>query len=165
MSDARPECGQCREGGVPVRVLAHKAATAYAVVRAVRLAQAHWRLPGGEGLTVRGRHVHHHVWGLLLVTAATTARGKACLHRPLRANVVCTGVALVMDEYDVLLAAEDAVWAPPVRALLDVLGLAGAASGAVRWRSTWSGWYRCSDHDARRPRADAGPPRGAERAG
>jgi len=125
-------------------VLWHKASTAYALVRVVRLLQARGSLPGHPGLEVRGVHVHHYAHGLALL-ALQQAVGRwsgTCVHAPRRANVLCTGLALIADEYDVVVGGEGKRWAVPVRVALDGVGVLGAALGAADLRETWSGWYR-----------------------
>jgi len=66
----------------------------------------------------------------------------ACLHAPRRANVLCTGLALIADEYDVVVGGEGDAWARPVRAALDGVGVVGAVLATADLRETWSGWYR-----------------------
>lgn len=139
-----PRCQHCVTGtNVPVRTLWQKTCTAYAVLRAVRLLQARRVLPGGGGLVVAGVHVHHFVHGFALVLAqqVLARRPHSCLHRPLRANLLGTGAALVLDELDVLTGTQHSAGADAVRVALDTTGVLGAALGAVDAQRTWSGWY------------------------
>ena len=124
-------------------VLVRKTATAYAVVRLVRLLQARGAVPGHSGLRLGGVHLHHHLWGALLVLASSQlGRRPTCLHRPLRANVLCTGMALVVDELDILTGLNGRPAARPMRFVIDVAGALAAVDGARHWRSTWSGLHR-----------------------
>ena len=126
-----------------MRVLWQKTCTAYAVLRAVRLLQARGSVPGHAGLEVGPVHVHHYVHGLaLLVLQQALSRGRGhCLHRPVRANLLGTGAALVLDELDVISGAERSCAARRVRLALDLVGAAGAVVGTRDLRRTWSGWY------------------------
>lgn len=113
--------------------LAFKTASAYAVVRVVRMLQERGPLPGGDGLVLRGVHVHHCVSGLVLLGAQHLARRR--LSGPARANLIAVGGALVLDELDVLLRCED--WRrAPSRGLLDggllVSLVVVAVAGGVR---------------------------------
>lgn len=117
-------------------MLWQKAGTAYMVVRAVRLLAARGWLPGDSGLTVRDVHVHHRVHGGILVLAqhlAGSGRGR-CVHTPWRANLLCTGLALIVDEFDVLLGADDSRWVRCSRSALDAMAALGAVLGVGDWR-------------------------------
>ena len=99
-------------------------------------------MPGHDGLTVRGVHVHHALdGGVLMLLQLTLARRGACLHRPLRTNLLCTGVALVADELDLLTGATGRP-ARRVRALLDASALLWALRGTLDLRRTWTGRHR-----------------------
>lgn len=123
-------------------VLLRKTATAYTVVRVVRLLQARGVMPGHGGVQLGGVHLHHHVWGTLLVLASPHLSGRpACLHRPLRSNVLCTGIALVLDEFDILTGTDGRPVARRMRALVDAASALAAVDGLRHWQSTWSGWH------------------------
>ena len=131
-------CGRCPAARQTVRVLLQKTATAYVLVRAVRVLQGRGVLPGDGGLTVRGVHVHHALYGGVLIALQQALDG--CVHRPLRANVLCTGVALVVDELDVLTGSAGHPAAPRVRAVQDALALLWAVRASADLRRTWTGW-------------------------
>ena len=139
-SAVRLPTGQlCPADEPTARVLAQKAASAYVVVRMVRLLQARGVLPGHQGLTVWGVHVHHLVHGGLLLGAqhVVAVHREVCVHRPARANAICIGAALVIDEFDILTRARGRSGTPVLRAVLDVAALVGAAFGAADHHRTW----------------------------
>lgn len=101
-----------------------------------------------RNLNVKGLHIHHHVWGILMLIGS----GHAWLHlasmkrrddrRLLRlATVVyAAGSALTMDELALVLHLEDVYWESPGRELIDALILAISlgsigAWGAPFWRA------------------------------
>ncbi len=109
--------------------MALKLACAHATVRAFRLAQEHGPLGGGDGLVVRGVHVHHWTFGAALLLAQQLLARR--LSVPVRRNAVAVGAALVLEELDVVLG-HDGRRDPP-RPLLDgalVVGLLGLAFAA-----------------------------------
>jgi hypothetical protein len=133
-----PSCGSTR-GLWPV--LAQKTALAYVVVRAVRLLQARGALPGHSGAEVCGVHVHHLVYGGILVVAqqAAASRSTTCLHQPTRANVLCTGAALMLDEFDIITRTEGRREARVGRPVLDALALVLLASALKHPKRTLRG--------------------------
>ena len=141
---ARLPAGHACPPGEPIaRVLAQKTATAYVVIRLVRLLQSRGALPGHTGMEVAGVHVHHLVHGGLLLSAQhlVARRRGLCLHRAARANALCIGAALVLDEFDIVTQTQGHAATPAARAVLDLLGLAGALVGAVDGRRTWLRWH------------------------
>jgi hypothetical protein len=88
--------------------LAFKTGSAYAVVRAVRALQARAAVPGDAGLTVAGVHVHHYLYGAALLAAQAARRDLPLTGAP-RANATGIGLALVLDELDLLLGCQAAV--------------------------------------------------------
>jgi hypothetical protein len=128
-------CLHCARGDRAGRALWEKACTAYVIVRVVRVLQAYGRLPGHGGLRVGGTHVHHAAYGAALVVAqhVVASRRGACRHTPWRANVLCTGVALLVDEFDLPLDADNDRRVGHLRTLLD----AACVLGALAW-----GWRR-----------------------
>jgi hypothetical protein len=49
--------------------------------------------------------------------------------------------ALVLDEFDIVTRTEGRSGTPAARAVLDVVGVLGAAAGAVDGRRTWLRWH------------------------
>ena len=134
---ACPECDQDR----PVsQQVVSRTAVAYVQVRAVRLLQARGVLPGHGGLVVGGLHVHHLVHGAVLVLGqhVVGARRQLCLHRAARINVLCTGLALLLDEFDLLTSTQGSAGARRARRAVDlgacVLAVRGARGpGGTGW--------------------------------
>lgn len=88
----------------------------------------------GEGpfrnVTAGGIHLHHYLWGILLVTGAGGAalRGSARVRRhPVVAVAYGSGLALIVDEFALLLDLKDVYWAKQGRWSVD-LGVATIAS-------------------------------------
>lgn len=102
---------------------------AFAATRAVRVLQVKGRLPLGQGLTIGRRHIHHYVWGVLAVLAqGALAIGSDIPVQDLRRAVpLGAGLALVLDEVDILLGGERWRWAQEGRPYVD----AGTAAAAV----------------------------------
>ena len=127
---------------LPVGPMALKLACAHATVRAVRVAQEHGPLGGGDGLVVRGVHVHHWTFGAALLVGQQLLAGR--LSVPVRRNAVAVGAALVLEELDVVCGQDG--WRAADRALLDgalvdgLLALAAAcgvrrpADAVQHWR-------------------------------
>ena len=138
-ADGHGGCSSCASDKPVARVLAQKTASAYVVIRLVRLLQARAVVPGHGGLEVRGVHVHHLVHGGVLLTAQHLwgVRREVCLHRPARTNVLCTGVALVVDEFDIVTGTQGRAGTPAARLLIDLAALVGTAFGLADRRRTW----------------------------
>lgn len=93
----------------------------YAGVRTLRYLQVHKVVKGGSGLQVHGEQIHHYVWGLVLLilqgvggTLFDLDRGSLRQAAPFGA-----GLALVLEEFDVLLNADEWYWAQAGRPWLD----------------------------------------------
>lgn len=110
----------------------------FVATRAVRVLQVKGRLPLGQGLTIGHRHIHHYVWGVLLVLAqgAVAIGSDIPVHDLRRAAPLGAGLALVLDEVDVLLGGQHWRWAQQGRPVVDTVVAAAAAlallGGALR---------------------------------
>ena len=116
----------------------------FIALRAVRYLQVAHVLPLGDGLTIKGAHIHHYVWGLALVmtqgvvvTALDLPTGDLDMRYMFP---FAAGLALSLDEFDLLLEITDWPWAQARRPALDAMvvavGLAGlAASSRPMWSS------------------------------
>jgi hypothetical protein len=70
-----------------------------------------------------GRHLHHYLWGILTVSAVggVALRGEDRLRRhPLVASAYGVGMALIVDEFALLLDLRDVYWAKEGRASVDL---------------------------------------------
>ena len=109
---------------------------ALGVTRTIRVLQFKDILGGGQGLEVRGRHIHHYTWGLLLLALQAVA------HIPIgdsrRAVAIGVGIALIVDEFDIILGIEQWRFAqrdrPVTDAVLAAAGVAAIAAGQAKRR-------------------------------
>jgi hypothetical protein len=87
-----------------------------------------------HNVTPRGMHLHHYLWGILLVSGAggVAVRGDEELRRhPLVATAYGLGMALIIDEFALLLDLKDVYWAKQGRWSVD-LGVGSiAVAGAL----------------------------------
>jgi hypothetical protein len=81
----------------------------------------------------KGIHLHHYLWGILLVSGAggVAVRGDERLRRhPLVAVAYGLGMALIVDEFALLLDLKDVYWAKQGRWSIDlgvgIIAVAGA---------------------------------------
>ena len=86
-----------------------------------------------HNVTPRGMHLHHYLWGILLVSGAggVAVRGDEELRRhPLVATAYGLGMALIIDEFALLLDLKDVYWAKQGRWSVDlgvgIIAVAGA---------------------------------------
>ncbi len=82
-----------------------------------------------KNLSVGGEHLHHYMWGIgmLAGVGAIAVKGDEELRRhPATALVYGTGLALIVDEFALLLDLKDVYWAKQGRISVD-LGVAGIA--------------------------------------
>jgi hypothetical protein len=100
----------------------------FAGVRAVT-----WSIRAGKGplqnLSVGGEHLHHYLWGIALLTGvgAIAVRGEDAHRRhPAVALSYGGGLALIVDEFALLLDLKDVYWARQGRLSVD-LGVGGIA--------------------------------------
>jgi hypothetical protein len=96
---------------------------------------------GGGGIAIGSVHIHHMVFGLLLILlvglldlASTAMRARAVLFG--------IGAALVLDEFALILNLADVYWAPQGRESIDAVVIFAAALvvlafGGNFWRAAW----------------------------
>ena len=88
---------------------------------------------GPGGIVVRGRHIHHYNFGIALLAAVggIAVHGQASARRhPLTATAYGMGVALILDEFALLLDLRDVYWGTEGRASVDV-AIGTIAAGGV----------------------------------
>lgn len=104
-------------------------------------------------IVIRGTHVHHLVWGILLLLVVgfcwllelgTGARGSSLFASRLMSLLYGIGAALTLDEFALWLNLEDRLyWTREGRASLDAVLLFGAALVAAIWgRNFWKALSR-----------------------
>lgn len=82
-------------------------------------------------VSIGGVHIHHYLWGILDVAtvAGISIRGTdSQRHHPILATAYGAGLALIVDEFALLLDLKDVYWAKQGRVSVD-LGIAAIASG------------------------------------
>jgi hypothetical protein len=96
-----------------------------------------YSIRGGKGpfrnLSLGGEHLHHYIWGIAMVSGvgAIAVRGEDRQRRhPLVAFVYGAGLALIIDEFALLLDLQDVYWARQGRISVD-LGIGGVALGGT----------------------------------
>jgi hypothetical protein len=100
----------------------------FAGVRGVTYSIRSGKGPFGN-LSVGGEHLHHYMWGIGILTGigAVAVRGEEHHRRhPAVALSYGTGLALIVDEFALLLDLKDVYWAKQGRISVD-LGVGGAA--------------------------------------
>jgi hypothetical protein len=85
------------------------------------------RIKGGKGrlhnVSVGGIHVHHYLWGILTLSTVggVAIRGDERTRRhPIVATAYGVGLALIVDEFALLLDLEDVYWAKQGRESVDL---------------------------------------------
>jgi hypothetical protein len=94
-----------------------------------------WSIRAGKGpfrnLSVGGEHLHHYMWGIAMLTGvgAVAVRGEDRHRRhPAVALSYGAGLALIVDEFALLLDLQDVYWARQGRISVDLgIGTIGAA--------------------------------------
>jgi hypothetical protein len=106
--------------------------TTFATVRAITYTIRRGRGPF-RNVTVGGAHLHHYLWGIALLAGvgAVAVRGDdRTRHHPLVALSYGTGVALIVDEFALLLDLKDVYWERQGRVSVD-LGVGLIATGGT----------------------------------
>ena len=96
---------------------------------------------GGGGIVVGSLHIHHMVFGLVLVLVAGILDIVDAARRT-RAVIFGIGSALVLDEFALILNLADVYWAPQGRESIDAVVIFAAALvvvvlGGGFWRAAW----------------------------
>jgi len=94
----------------------------FAIVRTITYSIKHGIGPFGN-VSVAGAHLHHYMWGILLlaIVGAIAVRGDDATRRhPLVATAYGAGVALIVDEYALLLNLQDVYWAKQGKVSIDI---------------------------------------------
>jgi hypothetical protein len=94
-----------------------------------------WSIRAGKGpfgnLSVGGEHLHHYMWGIAMLTGvgAVAVRGEERHRRhPAVALAYGVGLALIVDEFALLLDLKDVYWGSKGRVSVDLgVGVIGAA--------------------------------------
>ena len=76
-----------------------------------------------KNLSLGGEHLHHYMWGIGILTGvgAVAVRGTERLRRhPVTAVAYGSGLALIIDEFALLLDLEDVYWAKQGRISVDL---------------------------------------------
>ncbi|HEY8370935.1 MAG TPA: hypothetical protein VIM86_16655 [Thermodesulfobacteriota bacterium] len=114
---------------------------AFGVVRGITHAIRD-RIGPFHDVAVGGTHVHHLVWGILLllgvgycwlVQVGTGVEGSSTRASKLTATLYGIGSALTLDEFALWLRLEDVYWTPEGRESIDAVTLFGAALSVGLW--------------------------------
>lgn len=91
-----------------------------------------------RNMSLGGEHLHHYMWGIGMVTGVggVAVRGDEKLRRHVMTAVIYgVGLALIVDEFALLLDLQDVYWAKQGRVSVDVavggISLAGSAFAAL----------------------------------
>ncbi len=106
--------------------------TTFTAVRAITYSIRAGRGPF-RNLSVGGSHLHHYMWGIAMITGvgAVAVRGDDRTRRhPAVAVTYGSGLALIVDEFALLLDLEDVYWAKQGRVSVD-LGVGIVAAGGT----------------------------------
>jgi hypothetical protein len=86
-----------------------------------------------RNLSVGGAHLHHYMWGIAMITGvgAVAVRGEDATRRhPATSLTYGAGLALIVDEFALLLDLRDVYWARQGRVSVD-LGVGLVAAGGT----------------------------------
>lgn len=104
----------------------------FATVRGITYSIRAGKGPFGN-LSVGGEHLHHYMWGIGLLTGVggVAVRGDERLRRhPLTAVSYGSGLALIVDEFALLLDLKDVYWTKQGRVSVDLAVGAIAVTGS-----------------------------------
>ncbi len=98
-----------------------------------------WGIKNGKGpfgnVSAGGTHLHHYLWGIAMVSGVggVALRGEDRLRRhPAVAFVYGAGLALIVDEFALLLDLKDVYWAKQGRWSVDLgVGLSASAGSVL----------------------------------
>jgi hypothetical protein len=110
--------------------------TTFAAVRAITYSIRDQKGPF-RNLTLGGAHVHHYMWGIGMLSAvgAVAVRGDDRLRRhPVVAGTYGSAIALIIDEFALLLDLKDVYWAKQGRLSVDI-GIGTVALGGLGFAS------------------------------
>ena len=129
-----------RDAGNETRLLA---ALAFLIAFAVTRIVTHFLLvsSGGGGIVIGSLHIHHMVFGLVLILASGVLDANGLLERT-RAVLFGLGAALVLDEFALILNLADVYWAPEGRESIDAVVIFASVLwitflGGSFWRRAW----------------------------
>jgi hypothetical protein len=104
-------------------------ATTFATVRGITYSIRDGKGPFGN-LSVGGEHLHHYMWGIAMLAGvgAVAVHGEERLRsHPVVALTYGSGLALIVDEFALLLDLKDVYWAKQGRISVDI-GVGGIAA-------------------------------------
>jgi hypothetical protein len=87
-----------------------------------------------KNMSLGGEHLHHYMWGIGMVTGVggVAVRGDEKLRRhPMTALTYGVGLALIVDEFALLLDLQDVYWAKQGRISVDLAVGSIAAAGSA----------------------------------
>jgi hypothetical protein len=112
--------------------------TTFGVVRAVTYSIKDGKGPFHNFSTKGGIHLHHYLWGIALVSSvgSLAVRGdRTAVEHPIVGIAYGTGMALIVDEFALLLDLQDVYWAKQGRWSVDLgvglIALTGSALAAA----------------------------------
>jgi hypothetical protein len=101
---------------------------------------------GSGGIEIRGIHLHHYLWGILTVSAVgglAVRGGEKLRQHPAMAIAFGAGLALIVDEFALLVDLKDVYWAQQGRISVDVgIGLIATAGAALAGLPIWRRLHR-----------------------
>jgi hypothetical protein len=113
-----------------------------------------------HNLSAGGEHLHHYLWGIgmLAGVGGVAVHGEERLRtHPLVATAYGSGLALIVDEFALLLDLKDVYWAKQGRLSVDVgIGIIGATGSYFALLPVVRAWRRRTEHERGDPRRAAG---------
>jgi hypothetical protein len=109
----------------------------FAGVRAITYSIKHGEGPFHD-VTVGGAHLHHYMWGIAMVSgvgAVAVSGDERIRDQPLVGLTYGSGLALIVDEFALLLDLKDVYWAKQGRTSVD-LGIGIVALGGIVLQAT-----------------------------